>query len=330
MHVCSYVCLQMELKECRLRLAEERRARLKAESRLMEYELENARLRNTNLSLSEALAATGSASAPPVISALEDEAVLESIESSFTKFHAFLDLLKDAGLGQLASMAGIDKTDFQPLGKPQLSSTIGPHLGDAASLTKMEYRDVQGDVSSFVRVGSVLPAVPGRPADTTTPKSTASVRESLHEGRLLDVTFNPASGPAVDPGAGGEEEPDRYSDTFTQHKSGSEHSFHSQQSFDKVDFGKTFQTQPSHPRSHSSSHNSNRSHGGLSGRSSISDVISDKAESLASVGSRNRGDARQVTVGQSGSEGSDYPGRETLEQIRSLSDLGGKSDNESF
>lgn len=28
--------LQMELKECRLRLAEERRARLKAESRLME------------------------------------------------------------------------------------------------------------------------------------------------------------------------------------------------------------------------------------------------------------------------------------------------------
>lgn len=63
----------------------------------IQYELENARLRNTNLSLSEALAATGSASAPPAISALEDEAVLESIESSFSKFHAFLDLLKDAG-----------------------------------------------------------------------------------------------------------------------------------------------------------------------------------------------------------------------------------------
>lgn len=43
------------------------------------------------------LAATGSASAPPANGALEDDAVLESIERSFTKFHAFLDLLRDAG-----------------------------------------------------------------------------------------------------------------------------------------------------------------------------------------------------------------------------------------
>lgn len=58
-----------------------------------QYELENARLRNANFSLSEALAA----SAPPAVSALDDEAVLESIEKSFRKFHAFLDLLRDAG-----------------------------------------------------------------------------------------------------------------------------------------------------------------------------------------------------------------------------------------
>lgn len=63
----------------------------------LQYELENGRLRDTNVSLSEALASVGSASAPPAISAFEDDAVLESIESSFTKFHAFLDLLKDAG-----------------------------------------------------------------------------------------------------------------------------------------------------------------------------------------------------------------------------------------
>lgn len=63
----------------------------------IQYELENARLRNNNLSLSEALAAAGSVSAPPPFSTLEDDEVLESIESSFTKFHAFLDLLKDAG-----------------------------------------------------------------------------------------------------------------------------------------------------------------------------------------------------------------------------------------
>uniref|UniRef100_A0A3Q3WI24 Uncharacterized protein n=1 Tax=Mola mola TaxID=94237 RepID=A0A3Q3WI24_MOLML len=110
--------------------------------RTLYFELENARLRNNNLSLSEALAAAGSASAPPAIRALEDEAVLESIESSFTKFHAFLDLLRDAGLGQLASMAGIDKSDFQPSGRPQFSSTVGPHVGGAESVTRREYRDV--------------------------------------------------------------------------------------------------------------------------------------------------------------------------------------------
>ncbi|XP_041792936.1 centrosomal protein of 78 kDa isoform X2 [Chelmon rostratus] len=318
--------LQMELKECRLRLAEERRARLKAESRLVEYELENARLRNTNLSLSEALAATGSASAPPAISALEDEAVLESIESSFSKFHAFLDLLKDAGLGQLASVAGIDKSDFQPLGRPQLSSTIGPRLSASALLTKGEYRDIQAKTDASSLVGSVLPAPSGRLADTTTARSLSSVSKSLHEGRLLDVTFSQASGPAVDPGAGGEGEPDKYSKPFTQQDSGSEHSFHSQKSSDKVYFGETFQTQPSHPKSNSNSYRSNGSRGGLSGRSSVSEIISGKADSVGSVGSRNRGKGMLAT-GQSESEGSDYPGRE---RIRSVGGPGGQSDNESF
>ncbi|XP_070820049.1 centrosomal protein of 78 kDa isoform X2 [Chaetodon trifascialis] len=321
--------LQMELRECRLRLAEERRARLKAESRLMEYELENARLRNTNLSLSEALAATGSVSAPPAISALEDEAVLESIESSFSKFHAFLDLLKDAGLGQLASVAGIDKSDFQPLGTPQLSSTVGPRWDGAALLTRGESRDIQEktDASSLARVGSVLSAPPGRRPDISTPRSLSSVSKSLHQGRLLDVTFNQASGLAVDHDAGEERESDRYSKLVTQHDSGSEHSFHSQKSFDKVYFGETFQTQPSHPKSNSNSHRSSGSHGGLSGRSSVNDTLSDKSESVGSEESRNKGKGPRVTVGQSESEGSDYPG---TERIRSVGSLGGQSDNESI
>lgn len=57
-------------------------------------------------------------------------------------------------LGQLASVAGIDKSDFQPLGRPQLSSTIGPRLSASALLTKGEYRDIQAktDASSLVRV----------------------------------------------------------------------------------------------------------------------------------------------------------------------------------
>ncbi|KAF3695620.1 Centrosomal protein of 78 kDa [Channa argus] len=158
--------LQMELRECRLRLAEERRARLKAESRLMEYELENARLRDANHSLSEALAATGSASVPPALSVLEDEGILESIESSFSKFHAFLDLLKDAGLGEIASMAGIDKSDFQPLGRPQFSSTIGPLLDGAASLTTGESQDVRAQTYSLV-LSCLLPLMEWLTPQTT-------------------------------------------------------------------------------------------------------------------------------------------------------------------
>lgn len=276
--------LQMELKECRLRLAEERRARLRAESRLMEYELDNARLRDNNFSLSEALAATGSASGPAAVSALEDEAVLESIESSFTKFHAFLDLLKDAGLGQLASMAGIDKSDFHPPGRPQLSSTLGRgEYGDGWKKT---------DAPSLVDV-RISPAPHVRLPDRTMPRSPPSVREFLREDRLRDVlTSHHASGPAGDPCVRGEEEPDHFSKPDTQQDSGSEHSFRSQKSFDKVSFGKTFQS--GHPKSnsnsprssgshrysyaHSHSLHSNGSHGGLSVRSSVSDIISDKAD----------------------------------------------------
>lgn len=55
-------------------------------------------------------------------------------------------------------MAGIDKSDFQPLGRPQLSSTVGPHVGGDASLTRVEYRDVgtKTDASSLVRLCSGL------------------------------------------------------------------------------------------------------------------------------------------------------------------------------
>ncbi|TRY56618.1 hypothetical protein DNTS_023521 [Danionella cerebrum] len=105
----------VELEECRLRLVEERKTRLKTSSRVVELELENERLRSLNRSLSEAHISS---------SVLEDERVLESIESSFHKFHAFLDLLKDAGLGQFAALAGIESSDFVPVGRPQLTSTV--------------------------------------------------------------------------------------------------------------------------------------------------------------------------------------------------------------
>ncbi|NXD14632.1 CEP78 protein, partial [Nothocercus nigrocapillus] len=118
-NITKYQELQLELEECLLKLKEERRARIKAEERIMELEVENARLRNLNISLSEVLHAQ---SVTNMI--LEDEGVLGSIENSFQKFHAFLDLLKDAGLGQLAALAGIDQSDFGLLGHPQMNSTL--------------------------------------------------------------------------------------------------------------------------------------------------------------------------------------------------------------
>ncbi|XP_013914242.1 PREDICTED: centrosomal protein of 78 kDa isoform X2 [Thamnophis sirtalis] len=113
--------LQMEYEECHLRLKEERKARMIAEERIMELELENTQLRNINCSLSEVVHAQSVAS-----TILEDEGVLGSIENSFQKFHAFLDLLRDAGLGQLASMAGIEQSDFGVLHLPQMTTTAKP------------------------------------------------------------------------------------------------------------------------------------------------------------------------------------------------------------
>ncbi|XP_052556729.1 centrosomal protein of 78 kDa isoform X1 [Tympanuchus pallidicinctus] len=118
-NVTEYQQFQLELEECMEKLKEEQRARVTAEERIMELEVENARLRNLNTSLSEALHAQ---SVTNMI--LEDEGVLGSIENSFQKFHAFLDLLKDAGLGQLAVLAGIDQSDFGLLGHPQMNSTL--------------------------------------------------------------------------------------------------------------------------------------------------------------------------------------------------------------
>ncbi|KFQ13637.1 Centrosomal protein of 78 kDa, partial [Leptosomus discolor] len=118
-NITKYQQLQLKLEECMEKLKEEQRARLKAEERIMELEIENARLRNLNISLSETLHAQ---SVTNMI--LEDEGILGSIENSFQKFHAFLDLLKDAGLGQLAVLAGIDQSDFGLLGHPQMNSTV--------------------------------------------------------------------------------------------------------------------------------------------------------------------------------------------------------------
>ncbi|XP_049620060.1 centrosomal protein of 78 kDa isoform X2 [Syngnathus scovelli] len=252
--------MQMALQECRLRLGEERRARLK-------FELENARLRDNNISLSKALATVGS----PDRSALEDEDVLESIERSFAKFHAFLDLVNDAGLGQIASMAGIDKSDFSPLGRPQLSSTLG-HVGQL------------NGVASGQRHSRDIQATRVNPNDVMTPKSPASNGNGDHRDGLLHVTVQQDAGAQVDLSVIREQEPDQFSKPETQYDSDSDRSLASQQSRREYchnpGIRPSFVLGDSHHRNGFNSSHSDSSHGcRLSSGDSIRDLVSYKAHS---------------------------------------------------
>ncbi|XP_060787333.1 centrosomal protein of 78 kDa [Neoarius graeffei] len=169
----DYRSLQEQLGECKLRLAEERNARLKVTSRVVELELENSRLRSVNESLSEAHISH---------SVLEDEQVLDSIEASFRKFHAFLDLLSDAGLGQLASMAGIEQLDLGLLNRPELSSTQQRGHGQETSEQKKDSTAMITNLQNPPRLQSTI-------------SSSAASAVSNHSRRLQspqEVTLTPA------------------------------------------------------------------------------------------------------------------------------------------
>ncbi|CAN8220184.1 unnamed protein product [Coccothraustes coccothraustes] len=153
--VAQYQQLQLELEECMEKLKEEQNARVKAEERLLELEIENARLRSLNISLSEVLHAQSVTSM-----ILEDEGVLGSIENSFQKFHAFLDLLKDAGLGQLAVLAGIDQSDFGILGHPQMNAALSKPVNIVKEKSFEEERQKHTE-NSKNRAGDIQLPLPG-------------------------------------------------------------------------------------------------------------------------------------------------------------------------
>ncbi|NXP02768.1 CEP78 protein, partial [Thinocorus orbignyianus] len=155
MNATRYQQLEVALEECMEKLQEEQRARIKAEERVTELEMENARLRNINTSLSDVLHAQSVANM-----ILEDEGVLGSIEKSFQKFHAFLDLLRDAGLGQLAVLAGIDQSDFGLLGRPQMNSTVSKpaNMLKEKSFEEERQEHIQ---NSKDRAGDIQVSLPG-------------------------------------------------------------------------------------------------------------------------------------------------------------------------
>ncbi|XP_071941319.1 centrosomal protein of 78 kDa-like [Antedon mediterranea] len=119
--------LRVELEEIRRRYDIESQARNAANARLIELEVENSRLRHEI----QLLQARGASSPfkkqpddkPDAVGDI-DEAVLDSIEESFRKFHTFLDLLRDAGLGQLCSLVGLSPGDVKD---PSVLSILQDH-----------------------------------------------------------------------------------------------------------------------------------------------------------------------------------------------------------
>ncbi|KAF4070548.1 hypothetical protein AMELA_G00286700 [Ameiurus melas] len=144
----DYRSLQEQLEECRLRLSEERNARLKATSRVVELELENSRLRSMNQSLSEAHIS-----------------------------HSVLEL------GQLASVAGIEQSDFGLLTRPRLSSTQRRGHEDQAS---QQRKDSMAVTNNTLQKPSRL--------QSTTSSSAHSVvsKNSRHLQSIQEVILTPA------------------------------------------------------------------------------------------------------------------------------------------
>ncbi|XP_028940838.1 centrosomal protein of 78 kDa-like, partial [Antrostomus carolinensis] len=186
-NITKYEQLQLELEECVEKLKEEQRARVKAEERVMELEIENARLRNLNASLSEVLHAQ---SVTNMI--LEDEGVLGSIENSFQKFHAFLDLLKDAGLGQLAVLAGIDHSDFGVLGHPQMNSTLSKPANMLKEKSFEEERH-EHTQNSKNRAGDTEVSLPGTLQSHTVVNNAFSALREIHELQTAGQQYQPGS-----------------------------------------------------------------------------------------------------------------------------------------
>ncbi|XP_009577921.1 PREDICTED: centrosomal protein of 78 kDa-like, partial [Fulmarus glacialis] len=186
-NVTKYQQLQLELEECMEKLKEEQRARVKAEERIMELETENARLRNLNISLSEVLHAQ---SVTNMI--LEDEGVLGSIENSFQKFHAFLDLLKDAGLGQLAVLAGIDQSDFGLLGHPQMNSTLSKPANMLKEKSFEEERQ-EHTQNSKNRAGDIQVSLPGTFQSQMVVNNAFSALREIQELQTTGQQYQPGS-----------------------------------------------------------------------------------------------------------------------------------------
>lgn len=332
--------LKVALEDCRVRLSEEHRARVQAENKVREFELENALLRSTNLSLTEALEAPASEAAGS--SFLDDEVVLESIEGSFSKFHAFLDLLKDAGLGQLATIAGINQSDFEPLGRPQSSpSAVGRPLLGAGSVAGAGDQEALDKVDDMRSLSPAPPALQGNTFSSGAPTYTKEVLPDLPP---QEVPLLQPRSPVMDPCL--EKDQRKRSQQEEPVLSSSERSFRSNKSHGNGFHAKRSHASGSrgdvsnsHRHSHGNSYHSNGSHdcsfNYSNGSRAYSSALSNSSrgnscrddESLRSSLSDLMEKAGSNGISQAGSESKGYAGFETLEQLGSVGSVGVASDD---
>ncbi|GAB1605828.1 hypothetical protein Ahia01_000865100 [Argonauta hians] len=119
----EYKKLEEELNQVKKNLADEQMARVESDKKLYKLSYDNNDLQSEVLSLKKKL------------SLLEEEDILDSIENAFMQFHVFLDILRDAGFGQLISLAGIDNNFFS---LSKMVSGRGKHASSKESNPNMD------------------------------------------------------------------------------------------------------------------------------------------------------------------------------------------------
>ncbi|XP_038046202.1 centrosomal protein of 78 kDa-like [Patiria miniata] len=180
--------MQIEVEELHRRLYIESRARAAADGRIVELEVANSRLRH-QVQLLEARSPTsplrGTRMDRPPPGQLEDESILDSIEESFAKFHGFLDLLREAGLGQLCTLVGTSPDEIrnphvrsilqkhQPTVSPQYPPGLAPQVSYPAP--QPPYREPQA------------PYEPGVPQQSLEENPVTSIADINPESRQVYV-----------------------------------------------------------------------------------------------------------------------------------------------
>ncbi|XP_033625434.1 centrosomal protein of 78 kDa-like isoform X1 [Asterias rubens] len=193
--------MQVEIEELHRRLFIESRARAASDAHVVELEVSNSRLRH-QIQLLEARSPTSPlrVRGGPSVTAEqpEDESILDSIEESFAKFHGFLDLLREAGLGQLCTLVGM--TPGEITSNPQVRSILQKHQPTTHQYYPSEIPPYQytphrypndppgrrdyGPESSGIQV-SGPPVTPTRDTSSKTDGSNAAIRAEEPEIRPL-------------------------------------------------------------------------------------------------------------------------------------------------